>query len=66
MYFHNVFHTHKNKINSYLCSIAHTSTQFISFNDFRAGNFHISRRDAEIAMNLQPSYVKAIVIGKRH
>ena len=34
------------------------------FIDFCAGNFHDSLTDAKTATDLQPSYVKAIVIGK--
>ena len=44
-----------------------SSTLHISFLiDFRAGNFHDSLSDAKTALDLQPSYVGATVIGERH
>ena len=44
-------------------SFIHQQRLFI-FIDFRTGNFHESLSDAKTATDLQPSYVKAIVIGE--
>ena len=46
-------------------SFVHQQHLFIFIN-FHTGNFHDSLGDAKTATNLQPSYVKAIVIGEGH
>ena len=53
---------HLSTKNESTLSFVHQQHLFIFIN-FHTGNFHDSLSDAKTAMDLQPSYVKAIVIG---